>query len=308
MEPNLFIKYRGPDTNNDSEINLVALGGSIIGFDAVIRDIFRLSKIKGDIDICASKTEEGSLIVDIIVAIVNNSDSIPFDRVPDLLDFLKVVNTELWNQASEYFNKIENVHKSINDFAREKPFDFMVIASLLGIFIKKIIGKAGNHKARPDLDDLPRRYAEPVHKMIKKRRFSKALKPFVDNEVNTIEISNEVNFTVKAIVDVNNFDSYLGEGEEVLPQFVNGEEHNIVGKVVGMQCSRGDSMKIRMKIGNRKYITLIALPPEGKTTKDYDEFYGQDVIIKATIHRDSLYQKPTLFILEMGVQQQRLDM
>jgi len=55
MKSNLFIKYRGIDLENDSEIDLATLGNSIIGFDEVIKEILKISKIKGNISVSATK-------------------------------------------------------------------------------------------------------------------------------------------------------------------------------------------------------------------------------------------------------------
>ncbi|MBN1638428.1 MAG: hypothetical protein JW866_05650 [Ignavibacteriales bacterium] len=306
MKPNFFIKYHGPDDTNDSEIDLVALGESIVGFDRVIKDIFYISKINGDISVSASKTQKGSLVIDIVIAVGNLGSSIPFDKIIDFLNFLKVVDQEVWAQANTFFGQMSHAHDDINEFARQYPATYDLVKSGITLFIGILIGRAGKHKKCPDLDDLPKKYAIGLHKMIKQRKFKKAFKPFIENEVTSIEVSYKEDFIFKSTIDVNNFDTYLSEGEEILPQFTNGETYNIVGKIVGMQCSRGDSMNVKLKIKNRKYITLVALPPEGKTTKDYDDFYGQDVIIKAVIQRDSLYQKPRIFVESMELQQQRL--
>lgn len=299
MQPNFFIKYRGIDKQNDSQIDLAALGKSIIGFDKVIKETFKISKIKGDIAVIASKTREGSLIIDILIFFIDKADSIPFDRAIDFLNFLKVVSQETYNQANAFFNAIGNGHKTLNDLVAKYPLDFAMVS----LFITILLGRAGKHKKHPDLNDLPEQYAIALHKMIGEGKFRKAFKPFVENEVSAIEVSSDRNFEKKSTIDANNFENYLGEGEKILPDLEDGTTHKISGKVVGMQCSRGDSMKIKIR---QKKMSLVAFPPEGKTTKDFDDFYGQNVILEARIERVSLYQKPKLHIIEMDIQQKSL--
>lgn len=306
MKPNLFIKYKGKDEEFDSCVDLVSLGESIAGFDTVIKDIFRISKMNGEISVQASKIREGSLIVDIIVFVSNISNNIPFERIADFLNFLKIVNNELFNTANQFFNTIETAHRELNEFAKEYPATYDIVKTGLTLFIGVLIGKATKHKKHPDLNDLPEEYAKDLYKMINNKKFKKAVKPFIEDEIQSIEISNERSFINKARIDVNNFEGYLGEDDQILPELLNGQIHSLQGKVVGMQCSRGDSMKIKVINNNQKNITLIAYPPKGKTTKDFDEFYGQDVVFKAEIIRTSLYQKPKLNIINIDIQQKSI--
>ena len=58
--------------------------------------------------------------------------------------------------------------------------------------------------------------------MIKKKKFKQALKPIVENEVSSVEMSNDKNFSSNktTIIDEGSFESYLSEDEEqILPQF-----------------------------------------------------------------------------------------
>lgn len=58
--------------------------------------------------------------------------------------------------------------------------------------------------------------------MIKKKKFQQALKPIVENEVSSVEMSSDKNFSPKktTTIDERNFESYLSEDEEqILPHF-----------------------------------------------------------------------------------------
>lgn len=311
MEPNFFIKYRGIDPKHDSQVDLVALGESIIGFDGVIREIFKISKIKGDISVNASKTREGSLIVDVLIAIAEATNSIPFDTISDFLDFLSVTNQELHTQAQSFFNSIGEAHEDLNEFAREYPATYDLVKSAITLFIGILIGKASNQKKVPNLDDLPKPYAMALHKMIKAKRFKKALKPFVENEVRTISVSSDKNFTPEKTSEINteNFENYLSEKEEkILPDYEDGKAYMFTGTIVGIQCSRGDSMKVRIYGFPKKYRDLVAYPPEDKSTEDFHSFYGKDknIVLEAVVQRKSMYQKPRLQIQKMSLQNQPL--
>ncbi|MBI5414548.1 hypothetical protein HZA38_03450 [Candidatus Peregrinibacteria bacterium] len=306
MEANFFLKYRGLNEKNDSEVDLAVLGESIVGFDIVIKEIFKISKINGNIIVKASNTREGSLIVNIIIILLDLAEKIPFEKVVDLINFLRVVDTQLWEKANDFFGAINQAHKSVNDFAKELPADFTAIFSLVAYFVGTLIGKAKNQKKLLDLNDLPESYAKSLHRMITQGKFKKALKPFVENEVSSIEISHRKDFLQSSIMDKNNFENYLSEDEKILPDYENGKLYRFTVKIVGMQCSKGDSMKVRVYTFPKKYRDLVAYPPEGKTTKDFDQFYGQNVVVKAIIKRDSLYQKPSLLVEDMHLQQKSL--
>ena len=307
MQPNFFIKYRGIDEQNDSQVDLVALGESIVGFDAVIREIFRISKIKGDISINASKTREGSLIVDIVITLADIIDKIPFEKVPELLDFLRVVSQEAFDKANDFFNEIGQAHRTLNDYFAKNPMDW----SLVTAFVAYMVGKASKQKKVPNIDDLPKYYAIALHKMIKAKKFKKALKPFIENEVSSISVSSDKKFTPQKTFEINseNFENYLSENEEkVLPDYEDGKSYIFTGTIVGIQCSHGDSMKIRIYGFPRKYRDIVAYPPADRSTENYRSFYGKDknIVLKAIIERTSMYQKPRLHIQEMSLQNEPL--
>ncbi len=306
IEPNFFIKYNGKSDSNGSPIDLVVLGESIVGFNSVVKEIFKISKLKGNISISASKIREGSIIIDVIIFVSQHADEMPFDKVIDFLNFLKVISQDSYTEAVSFFNGVQEAHENINEFAKEYPATYDFIKTVITLFIGILIGKAQKHKKQPDLDDLPAKYAVALHKMISSKKFTKALKPLIEDEAVSIEVSSEKSFVHKAKIDLNNFENYLGEGEQILPDLKHGEINKLTGKVVGLQCSRGDSLKIKVHIKGKRYFTLVAFPPEGKTTQDLDELYGHNVIIEAQIERKSLYQKPKLHIIQIDIQQNTL--
>ena len=303
MKPNFFIKYSGVNNQDTSDIDLVTLGESIIGFDYAIKEIFEISKIEGEIKVRISGTREGSIIVDAI-NIVSQLKDLPFEKTEHLLSFLQVADTNLYLEAKSFFNQSVNVisisHKTINEYFAKNPFDQQVLTFLFSNFVMYMLGKAQGQKKYANPQELPKEYANALHKMIKDGKFKKIVKPLVEEKVKSIDISFDKNFKQKTSITSTNFEEYLSEEEKILPQYLDGMTYTFTGKIVQMQCSVGDSFKIRIhgfKISERD---LIAYPPEGKTTKELENFYEEDVRIIAVVKRDSFYQKPKLFIQEIN--------
>jgi hypothetical protein len=139
--------------------------------------------------------------------------------------------------------------------------------------------------------------------LIKHGGAKKALTPFVENEVSKIAIDADRRFENPAEITKDNFGDYLSEDSTILPEWESGQVVDIDAKIVSLQCTRGESMKIRVKGKLRKDQLIVLLPPNGKTTQDYKDFYGKDVWLKATVTRNNLYQKPVLIIQEIGIVQ-----
>jgi hypothetical protein len=309
MEANLFIKYKGSGVN-DSEIDLATLGESIIGFDIAIKEIFKISKINADLSVGVNKTRKGSLIVDLVLNTIIYKDHIPFERVSDLLNFFEITSNDLWVHAKEYFNVsfevASHAHRTANDYFKENPLDQDILSNLATAFMAYIFGKSQGQKKYPNLNQMPREYAIAAHKMIKNHKFKKALKPFVEDKVKSISLSNNSEFKNEVVVDENNFDNYLSEEEKILPNYENGKKYLLIGKIVAMQCSKGDSLKLQVHGFSRRERDLVAYPPEDKTTKDLDDFYEEDVAVEAIVERKSSYQKPKLHIISIKKYQQAL--
>lgn len=306
MKENFFIKYRWLNEVKNWEISLTSLWESIIWFDLVIKELFKVSKIQWDISLSANKTREGSLIIDIVILIANNPDSIPFEKIGDLLDFLKIVDIKLYDWANNFFSEIWKKHRSINDYFVKNPFDLNILTLLFTGFTWYLIWKAKDNKKNPNVETLPKRYAIKLNKSIKKWIFKKALSPFVEWEISEIEISSRKDFLKKEVINKNNFWDYLNEKEEILSWYMNQREYMFTASVVSLQSTHWDSLKIRIHWFPKKYRDLVAYPEEWKTTKDYAQFYEENILVKAKILRDSMYQKPKLILINIKLQQEAL--
>jgi hypothetical protein len=130
MNPNLFIRFKGIDRDHDSEIDLAELGESLIGFDSLFRSFGELMRVDGQLEIKATATKEGSVIVDLIVWL--QQGAIPFESIDDFLNLLKIAGDPAWHDAVNFFNSLDGAHKTLNDWVAKYPLDFAAFAYLLG--------------------------------------------------------------------------------------------------------------------------------------------------------------------------------
>jgi len=307
MESSLYIRYKGNDLTDDSRVDLALFGESIIGFEKVIRQIITVTNLNYEVDIKATKTSKGSLIIDLALVVIDMGQDLPFYEVTDLLDFLKIANTQAFESANEYFSSLKSTHRSLNDYMAKNPIDF----ATLGLVVAFLFKQAKQQKFAPNVDVISPNYAVKLHKLIKKKTFKKALTPFMEGDIESVSIGVNKNFNSSTSVKIDNdsFDNYLSSDEDqILEDYENGNTYAFTGSIVSIQRVHGDSMKIRIHGFPRKYRDLVAYPPEEKTTEDYGIFYGKEKVIsfKATVERKSLYQKPKLHIKEMRLQNEPL--
>lgn len=300
--PNFFIKYDKKGINEKFELDLELLGQSIIGFDHAIKEVIKISKIKGEIDIKAANIREGSLIVDIIIAL--NTGAVPFDSVNDLLVFIRSVD---YAEYLRITNSLMLAHDEANEFFAKYALDALLVTK----FVEKMFNWAKKQKRIPvlisDKEEIPKEYAIKLHKLIKKKTFRKALKPFIEEKVTEISISASRDFLGSAIINEGNFEDYLSEDEKILPELENGKICKFVGRIVGLESSRGESLKFKADNIDKKFSLLIAHPANEKKTEDFIEFYKKDVNIMAEVYRKSFYQKPQLIIHNIYLRQESLN-
>ncbi|MGE4169855.1 MAG: hypothetical protein AB7F28_03960 [Candidatus Margulisiibacteriota bacterium] len=296
--PNLFIKYT---PQPQSDIDLQLLGTSLIGFEKVIKECFKISKIDGNLEVKAKNLAPGSIVVEIALKI---STELPFVSIQDMLVFYKVANPDIYAQIINGFSDFKSIHETVNDLVAKYPLD----CALIGWFVSKIIEYAKRQKKSIQIsddkgEDLPEKtYAKALYRMINKDKvFKKALKPFVEDELRSIQISPERNFDHFSEITSQNFENYLPEDARILPQYQNGQTVDLTGKLVGLQKSKGDSLSIRVHGIEKEYSLLVGYPDDDHASDDYLRFYGKDIVFKAEILRKSLYQKPKLKIIGIPI-------
>jgi hypothetical protein len=301
-EPNLFIRYKGVKLENDSDIDLALLGESIIGFNRAIKEIIKISKINGEVSINAVSVRNGSVIFDLIVNFVTHSS--PFNNYQDYLNFVSIA-------SHETYSKLILAHRNLNDYVAKDPLDFAVECWMLSKFYVRMMKWARSQKNTVVILDeeknvLPKDYAIKLHKLTKNKVYKKALKPFIESEVKEIEVSADREFEQKVNINEENFEDYLGEDEQILPEFENGKIYNIAGKIVGLESSKGESLKFKADDIDKRYSLLVANLDNESKSEDFIEFYKKDVNVLAEVIRKSLYQKPKLIIRNIDLKQKAL--
>jgi len=289
-EPNLSIRYAWRDGVG---VDLDVLGDSLKGFNDVIEHILRIPNIQGDISIKAHKVDQGSIIFELYIQFINH---LAFISPKDYLDFLSVAGVKVPIEI------LTGVHMSLNELFAKYPFD----AFLTGLFITKMIERSGQQKRLTPDPSLPSHFTIDLHRIISRKTYRKALRPFIEDEVSEIEIWPKRDKSKKTLISVDNFENYLSEDAQILPQYENGKLYKFKGKIVGLESSRGEYLKFKAEGLEREYSLLIAFLEDDKATEDYIRFYKKRVVINAEILRKSMYQKPKLIIKSLEILDQEL--
>lgn len=318
MNTNLFIHYENQENSN--ELELKTLCHSLLGFESLLRELLKISRLQADIEIKAKASKNGSYIEWIILGF-DFLSIIPFEKLPDFLDFVQIIDPVLHKEAEIFFNThgfdLVTVKKFftdvlngqtkaqifVNDFVKERPaeYDFMKwlfgalsIRYLIGVYCR--LTKVKN-QVMPDENTSTKTF-KSLKKIIKKGSAKKAMNPFVENEIEKIGFSqNGKRIENKTIVDRKNFGNLLPDSEQILPGYANGSFHEFKGGVKNFHSARGDFMKIEVFLGEHGNHILIVKPDEQHETKDFRSFYKENVIFRAEVLRESFYEKPKLKII-----------
>lgn len=297
MKNELFLKYVGVFTENDSEIPLSDLGKSLASFERLVGELVKICRVNGDTVVTATVSREGSHVVDTVIHINNIAGQLPFDTPEYFIQFLKMAGDESWRQVAEHFKNINNIREGLNSYVADHPVDIGVITWL----ITKLINKARNHKRSPFVEDkeLPERVAKELYSLIKRNGFKGFVSPIINESVGEIEISPDREFrTGCAKINEINFEDYLTEDNEILPDFINGVEVVLDGEITSLKGTRGDSLTFQY-IEAGIVFNLELFPPAGKNTKNYVQFYKERVRITAIVERTSMYKKPKLHLVNI---------
>ena len=296
MEGQFFVKY--VDEDNSSEIPLSSLAKSLSGLDQLIKDLLKVTDIKGDLEVKAQGFSKGSFVVDLIIS---NISHIPFDNPQDLIDFLRISNQALSESTQHFFSEIGHAHRTINDYFEQNPFDKDLVLIALGW----LIGKAGKFKKSPNAlpTEGPQKYGDRLNKIVKKNKFKDALSPIVNDNVREIAFSSSRNFEQASVINQTNFEDYLSEDSKILPDLHNGQEYDFQGRIVGLQINKGDTLSLKCFGLDEKEITLTCHLPDGEKASSYTDYFDKDVLVKAEVYRKSYYKKPKLILNSIGFSQ-----
>jgi hypothetical protein len=306
MNTQLFIKYVGSIEDRTSEIPLSDLGQSLIAFEEILDDLSHVCRIDGKLQISATAEREGSHIVDLILRLSQDVNSLPFDSPTHLLEFLRITNQEAWAVARQFFSAINNAHATLNDYAARYPIDFAIFSAFVILVIKKI-GLREKKPLQQD-KDIPERIAIEVQRIINKNAFRKLIQPIIVESVNVIEVSSDRHFKSNSSkISDSNFEDFCGEDSEILPDLINGQECILDGIVRSLKSTRGDSLTLGVERDGKEY-NLDVFPEQGKTTKAYTPYYQELVRLKGIVDRASLFKRSKIKMISIEKVQTSLNL
>lgn len=307
--PNLFLRYKGEEETDDSNISLAELGASLAGFDAIFKEFARILRIDIEPEVQATANREGSFIVDIAAWWKDAGDALPFHSVEDFLTFLRIAGDPMLKDAEAFFNVVLKERRTLNDWVAANPVDAAVYTWLFAKVSKILMKQAGNCKTRIQIGakELPKRIQLALQKLIKKKGFKKALIPMTENKAASIELSDDPEFKDSARVDQANLSDYLADDDMILPHLMDGHSYDFHGTVTSLKATRGDRLTLQIHYEGEDH-NLDALPARGLTSKHYIQYYQEDVQVHAEVMRTSLYKKPKLRIQRIQKLQMELEL
>lgn len=206
-----------------------------------------------------------------------------------------------YNGLSEY----DNSNIALNDYGVKYPVDIALFALIIP-WLFKIVRKQRKNELPTD-PKISERIARELYKIIRKNKIGEFIKPITNESVKVIELSPDRSFQRDvAKIDDSNFEDYLGIDTEILPELEDGKDYKLNGEITSLKSTRGDSLTFQY-INKEKEYNLDLFPPSGKTTKEFTQYYKENVEIAATVERYSLYKKPKLHLMDISFKQQHLD-
>lgn len=310
MEQQLYVKYVGKE-DDDSIIPFSDLGESLIGFDQSFRKLSKILRINCEVELRAQATTEGSYIVESLLQVAGNAADL-FKDVQSFLEFAELCGKEFYQESVQYFNQIENIHKSLNDYFSERPFDLALIAGCI-TYLLNFLGKIGKERKSLTDEEVLAKFREEISErvtrellnLLKQKTVARAIKPLIEETAKSIEIDTTRTFPNPLKFDESNYQDYLTEDDQILPQYENGQTYPFDGEITSIKSTRGDSMTFHTDIDGKLY-NLELYPKDGMTTKAYLEYYQENAHILAMVLRDSLYKKPKLRIYHIEMNQKKL--
>lgn len=94
-----YLRYLPHEDQPQDEVDLRALGESLIGFSRLASEFSRVLGIRGEITVSATHTREGSLIIETLIDLSSAGVEV-FESAQDLYDFLKITSKEAWSTAT----------------------------------------------------------------------------------------------------------------------------------------------------------------------------------------------------------------
>lgn len=321
---NFYIHY---ELNDFNTVDLASLWESIIWFNTLLKEAFKISNIDWEIEIQAIQPKNGSIILPILFDLAVNQSHVLFWNVNDFLNFLQVTNTDIYNQANKFIQEVwystsheaefwtkeiiswnTEIQKDLNKFAIERPWEFTlynkILELLIWLFYLWIIKKSREIKKKnvPDIN-TPKIYFNKIKKLSSK--FKRGLFPLKNGEVKEIWFSTtwkKQDIDSNSKITAKNMGDFLPDSEEIMTNYKNNVEYNFIWEIKNFQSSRGDFLKIKVETNEWKRL-LVCKPWEWHTTEEFIQYYKKRVSFKAQVLRDSMFQIPKLKIISQSMEQ-----
>lgn len=290
MSEPYYIRYTPQQGFDSHEVDLRALGESLIGFADLTKELAGILGIRGELVTTATRTQDGSVVIVTLIDLSASGDFI-FESTQHGLDFLKIYSSQAYSNAIETLNQIGQNYETAEEYFSKRPVQLAAILYVL----TKLIKFSRNLKNRQDdhSAEVPQRIVDALWALLSSKGFKSLIEPIIQDVVRKIELSEKPNFSGAAKIDEENFQEYLPEEEMILPHLEAGSHHTLEGRITSLKSTRGDSLTFRYVWKGKPY-NLDLLPEYEKTTKSYTKFYKEEVVTKVTVIRDSMYKKPKL--------------
>lgn len=321
---NLTIKYEW--LNLSEWMDIKDFSESLIWFSDLSKEIFKIWKIKSDIDVKVTSVKQWSIIVDLVLWITDIISS--FSSLEDFLYFLELTNADCYDEITkkleEFWNYWAMKWQNLEEFTKEHPFLMWVVWAwvydLLIVTIKTIRDFKIKDKKVEEIPDTQKidvwnwtlikwEALKDMKKIVIKWKSINFLEPIIEDEITSINISSE-----KESVEINNsnFDYFIWKWNEILPNLINWEIYYFIGSFTWMQSNRWETISFtseEYKTKNNQPFQFSCYLPFWRTTEDYAEFYGASkrLKVRAEVVRISEYKKPKLKILSVSLFQTALD-
>ena len=300
MQDSLLITY----TDGDSDgFDLGLLGVSFTGMSALMKQIIETMGIDGSVEFKTASITHGS--VELHNAFVVTLNSMPFKTPNELYDFLRLASPEMLHEAQQFISGALGVHEDINSYFARNPFDQNVVTGLIVGYVLSVFKWTPKQKneltTRDDeLGEITLRQARKMQSMVNGGRYRRALKPLTDGDVRSIRIAAaEVDNLPSVVLTESSLENYLPEDARILPEFANGTTYSLTGKVVSLESTHGEVVKIKLDNIDRTYSLVTAHPQDGQSTVDFTVFYKKQVQISAEVVRRSMFKRPEFVILSI---------
>lgn len=303
IKSTIFIRYN----SNNGLYSISELWESLIWLEKLLKTSSNLYNMNWDFDVKLKKASEWSIIFDILIWAHSDLIYLFNDNLKTYLDFLLSVNyNEYLIIINNINNDVLNWYKNLESFFADHPITYDISKYILNwILIYFIWWKIVKNIKILNINPINIQFNQYltvnqiniIQNDIKKWKFQEFLSPIIEWEIDEINIWNYENDIMNTKVEISNsnFDNYLSEWQEILPQFENNSIHILPWKITSMQVNRWETMKYNTKIADKEY-NLILLAKDWDHIDDYKQYFNQNIILRCRIIRESLYKKPKLVI------------